>query len=97
MILIPIYITRFLFRKFPLRNTHTPQIVEKNTRIALSTDTSCAVKVANPKTGGMYNNIGYLTIEPPIPSIPDIKEPTKPIKNKIIISENSIKNPPLGG
>ncbi|MNE73380.1 hypothetical protein D3C80_1693890 [compost metagenome] len=64
-----------------------------NTWIALIPETSCAVKAAIPNNGGIYNSMGYLIIEPPTPSIPDIKEPINPIKNITTIKVMSILMP----
>jgi len=53
-----------------------------------------AVNAVNPNNGGMYKSIGYLIIEPPIPTIPEIKEPTNPIKKSVSINAKSILFPP---
>src|SRR5699024_4427639 len=68
------------------RYAQTPPIVAKSTWTALIPETSCAVRADNPSSGGMYNNIGYLTIDPPIPTIPEINEPMKPTKNSTTIN-----------
>lgn len=38
-------------------------------------------KCCKPNSGGIYNNIGYLTIDPPIPTIPEMNDPANPIRN----------------
>jgi hypothetical protein len=53
-------------------------------------ETSCAVKAANPNKGGIYKSMGYFMIDPPIPSIPEINDPMKPIKKMMIIKVRSI-------
>ena len=45
--------------------------------------------------GGINKSIGYLMIEPPIPSIPEIYEPIKPIRKIVIINVISIVVSPI--
>jgi hypothetical protein len=52
-------------------------------------------KCPTPSKTGIYNNIGKFIMAPPIPNIPDIKEPTTPMKKMVIINAISIMMPPL--
>jgi hypothetical protein len=58
--------------------------------MAVIPDTSCAVKCPMPSITGMYSNIGKLIIAPPIPNIPEINEPTKPMRKIVMIKLMSI-------
>ena len=50
-------------------------------------------KCDNPNNGGIYNNIGYLIIDPPTPNIPDKNDPINPRANMTIINMRSIVFP----